>query len=127
MRLCSLDSPEFDVYSLALDAQYETGFFGYLARNIRRYICGDEKIRKTVENSIREASGGKKKIPKITPELIVGTGGLTLGTYLVQSIPVLGVAGAPVIAAVVVVIYTLGVDAFCEWSSNLRTDKDEKN
>jgi hypothetical protein len=29
--------------------------------------------------------------------------------------------GVPVIAAVVVILYTLGVDAFCQWTTNLRT------
>ncbi len=128
-RELAVDSPYYDsmsVYQLALDAQHETGFFGYFARTLRKYICGDPEIRKKVESVIGQAKGDKN-IPTITPEFAVGSGGLALGAYLVQTIPILGMVGAPVIAAVVVILYTLGVNAFCEWSANLRTDEDEKH
>jgi hypothetical protein len=114
------------VYQLAEDAQDETGFFGYFARTLRKYICDDPEIRKKVESVIGQAKGDKN-IPAITPELVVGSGGLALGAYMVQTIPILGLVGVPVIAAVVVILYTLGVNAFCEWSANLRTDEDEKH
>jgi len=58
------------------------------------------------------------------PEGIVGAGGLTLGVYLVQPVPILGMVGAPVIAAVVVILYTLGVNAFCQWSESVRTEEE---
>ncbi len=115
----------FSVYELAENAQCETGFFGYFARILRKYICGNPEIRKKVESAIEQAKGDKT-IPTITPEMVVGSGGLALGAYLVQTIPILGIVGAPVIAAVVVILYTLGVRAFCEWTEGLRTNEDEK-
>jgi hypothetical protein len=45
----------------------------------------------------------------------VAAGGTALGTLLVQSVPVLGMVGAPVIAAIVVMLYAVGIDAFCKW------------
>ena len=113
------------VYGLARDANKETGFFGYLARSLRNYICHAPEIRKKVDESIKDAQGNIN-IPNITPEMIVGSGGLALGGYLVSAIPILGFVGAPAIAGIVVILYTLGVDAFCEWTDKLRTDEDEK-
>ena len=115
------------VYDLARQAQFETGFFGCLAETLRKYICGDSEIREKVENALGAAGNSDKNLPTITPETIVGAGGLTLGVILVDTIPILGFVGAPVIAAVVVILYTLGVDAFCSWSEYLRIDEDEQN
>ncbi|MHC5762971.1 hypothetical protein [Nostoc sp.] len=128
-RELATDSPRYEkmsVYELAQDAEYETGFFGYFARTISKYICRDPEIRKKVEDAIKAASEGNNKIFIVTPEYIVGTSGLAFGVFLVNTIPILGFVGAPVIAAVVVILYTLGVDAFCNWSAYLRTDEDEK-
>src|SRR5262249_48638374 len=110
-------------YQLAVMAHHESGFFGLYARSLRKYICGNKEIRKKVEDSFRAYSrmGGTLKTP--TPEGIVGAGGLTLGVYLVQHIPMLGMAGAPVIAGIVLMLYVLGVDAFCAWSDGLTTDE----
>jgi hypothetical protein len=118
---------QLSLYQFAEYAHHEVGFFGFFAREIRDYICGDKKIRKKVDDAIKSASRTGAKLPKLTPEVIVGAGGLTLGAYLVQTIPILGMVGAPVIAAIVLILYTLGIDAFCKWSQTLRTDEDEKN
>ena len=118
----------YSLYGFAVDAQHERGFFALFALTLRKYICGDRKIRKKVEDALKAlGKAGGPKVPPITPEAIVAAGGLGLGVYLVQEIPILGMVGAPVIAAVVVILYTLGVDAFCEWSERLRTEEDEKN
>lgn len=114
-------------YQLAQEAYYESGFFGLYARTLRKYICGDKAIRKKVDDAFKAYAkmGGSLKAP--TPEGVVGAGGLTLGVYLVQAVPALGMAGAPVIAGVVLILYVLGVNAFCQWSENVRTDETEKN
>ena len=118
----------YSLYQFAVDAQHERGFFALFARTLRKYICGDKKIRKKIEDALK--AGGKAgflKVPPITPEAIVAAGGLALGVYLVQAIPILGMVGAPVVAAVVVILYSLGLDAFCQWSERLRTEEDENN
>jgi hypothetical protein len=115
------------IYKFAEHARDEVGFFGFLAQDVRGYICGDKKIRKKVDDAIKAASNSGTKLPRLTPEVIIGAGGLTLGGYLVQTVPILGLAGAPVIAALVLILYTLGVNAFCKWSKSLRTDQDEKH
>jgi hypothetical protein len=119
--------PSTTVYFFAQDAHHESGFFGLYARTLRKYICGDKKIRKQVSDAFKAYTkmGGSMKAP--TPEGLVGAGGLALGAYLVQAVPALGMAGAPVVAAVVLIIYVLGVNAFCEWSNELRTDESEKH
>jgi hypothetical protein len=74
-----------------------------------------------------EESSSDKKNPVVTPETIVGTGGLALGVELVHAVPVMGMVGAPVVAGLVVILYKLGVEGFCDWSAHLRTDEDEKH
>jgi hypothetical protein len=113
-------------YILAQEAHHERGFFGLYARALHKYICGDKEIRKRVDDAFKAYSkmGGRIKAP--TPEAIVGAGGTTLGVYLIQHIPLLGLAGAPVVAGVVLVLYVLGVSAFCEWSKQIRTEQNER-
>lgn len=112
-----------DIYTLAQDAQHETGFFALFARTLRDYVCGDQAIRKKIDDAFKKIS----KLGKApTPETVMGAGGLTLGVYLVQIVPALGMAGAPVIAAVIVILYILGVDAFCKWSKEVQSKDAEK-
>ena len=112
-----------DPYQLALEAQHESGFFALLMKVLRDYICGDRKIRKMVDDAFKKVS----KLGKApTPETVVGAGGLTLGAYLVQLVPALGMLGAPIIAALILILYLLGCRAFCEWSGQLRTNEDER-
>lgn len=103
------------VYQLALDAHHERGFFGYLGRSTARYICGDAKIRKEVTKAVDEAKKAGVNINVTSPEFLVGSAGLSLGILLIQSVPVLGLVGAPVIAGLVLIIYRIGVNAFCDW------------
>jgi endonuclease G, mitochondrial len=104
------------LYQVAQHAHHESGFFGLYAQSLRKYICGDKHIRKKVDDAFKAYAkmGGSVKAP--TPESIVGAGGLTLGVYLVQAVPPVGLIGAPGIAAVVLILYVLGVNAFCQVS-----------
>ncbi|WP_439402669.1 hypothetical protein ACNJYA_09720 [Bradyrhizobium sp. DASA03068] len=118
--------PGFNTYQFAQEAQNESGFFGLYAQACGRYICGDKKIRARVAAALKAAKlGGVSKA--LTPEAIVGAGGLTLGAYLVEALPIFGMAGAPVIAGLILILYTLGIEAFCKRSGDLRTDELEKH
>ncbi|HSZ58126.1 MAG TPA: hypothetical protein VK797_20855 [Tepidisphaeraceae bacterium] len=110
-----------DVPDLCRDAAQEHGFFGYFAWVLRKYICGDKQTRKLVDNALKAGTKAGHKLPPVTPEAIVAAGGVALGALLVERIPIMGMVGVPVIAAVVVILYTLGVSAFCQWIANLRT------
>ena len=107
------------IYRVAQDAQHESGFFALYTVLLRKYICGDKDVRKKFDDAFKgfASMGGPKKAP--TPEGLVGASGLALGAYLVQTWPALGMAGAPAIAAVVLILYKLGVETFCEWSKYL--------
>jgi|SRR6185312_1995606 len=117
---------DWSTYQFAFDAHYERGFLAFFGRAVRKYICGDPEIRTKVDEALKEASKGGTNLRSVTPEAIVGTGGLGLGVYLVSAIPFLGFFGAPVIAGLVVILYRLGVEGFCDWSEGLRTDDAEK-
>jgi hypothetical protein len=112
------------VYAFAQDAHHETGFFGYFAQALKKYICGDKNTRAKIDVAIKEMK--KVGVPQVSPESIVGAGGLSLGAYLIHVVPMLGFMGAPVIAAIVLILYTLGVDAFCNWAASLRTAAEEQ-
>ncbi len=103
------------VPQFVIDQKNERGLFGRFALSLGRYLCNNTKARKNVEQALKAARKGGVSVPTITPESIVGAGGMALGAVLVQNIPLLGLVGAPVIAAVVVILYTVGIDAFCTW------------
>lgn len=114
-------------YEFAKTVQNEYGFFGRFAQTISRYICADKAIRKKVADALKAAKATGTTIPHLTPESIIGMGGLSLGVYLVHAVPILGLVEASVIGALVVILYTLGVDAFCHWSTGLSTSAEERN
>ena len=103
------------VEQLADDAHYERGFFTYLARSAHKYICGDPAIRKEIDKHVRAAKKAGFSTKHLTPEVLVQAGGLALGAYLVAHIPVFGFVGAPVVAGFVLVLYSIGSDAFCKY------------
>src|SRR6266851_420926 len=107
-----------DVYDLAQTAHHERGFFAFLAISCRKYICRDPKLRREIDREVRAAKKAGLDLKNITPEVVVASGGLTIGTWLVQSIPLLGIMGAPVIAGIVFILYSVGIDAFCSWASD---------
>ena len=103
------------VIDLARDAHFERGFFGYLALSLQKYICGDAEIRKAIDKNIKQGKAAGFDVKLLTPPQLVQGGGLALGSYLITHIPLLGLVGAPVIAGLVLLLYTIGVDAFCHW------------
>ena len=105
-----------ETYSVVEAAQSEGGFWGYLAEVCRDYICQDKKIREKIEENIKAVKKSGINIELATPEIIVGSGGLALGGFLIQSIPILGLVGAPIIAGFILILYKLGIEAFCRWS-----------
>lgn len=100
---------------LARDAHFERGFFAYLARSLQKYICNNAEIRKTINTSIEQGKVAGFDVKLFTPQQLVQGGGLALGSYLISHIPLLALVGAPVIAGLVLLLYTIGVDAFCHW------------
>ena len=114
-----LDSP----YRLAMYAHYERGFFGYLALSFRNLICSDPKLRKQIKSKVDAGRRSGQNIQLVTPEFLVGAGGVALGAFLVNQVPSFGYLGAPAIAGLVVLLYSVGVDAFCEWTATQAESK----
>lgn len=107
-----------NVYDLAQTAHYERGFFGFIAVSCRKYLCKDEQLRADIDREVEAAKKAGFNLKNSTPELVVASGGLTIGTWLVQTFRCLAFTGAPVIAGIVLIIYTIGIDAFWSWSSS---------
>jgi hypothetical protein len=103
------------VGKLAEHAYYERAFFGLLAQSAAKYIRGNPALRAQIDKSIADAKAQGFTTKRLAPDVLVQTGGLTLATILIAHIPILAVAGAPVIAGFVVVLYSIGSDAFCQY------------
>lgn len=103
------------IYEFAQSAQGERSFFGYLALSTRKYICRDPALRQRIEADIQAASAAGHEIKVMRPEVIVASGGSALGALLVGSVPVLGIFAPAAVAGLVFLIYSIGVDAFCQW------------
>jgi hypothetical protein len=110
-------------YEMALHLKRERHFFGYLYRSVHNYICADPKIREKVKKNVEAAHKGGLNLCVKSPETVVSAGGLALGSYLISVAPsILGYVGAPVIAGLVLLLYTIGVDAFCQWAKDKALD-----
>jgi len=110
------DGPQIEsVSKLGQFLQYETGFFGYLARAAQGYICNDPNLRKKIDKSIAEAEASGFDVKHLRPETLVGAGAQALGSLLVEHIKWLAVVGAPVITGFVLLLYAVGADAFCKF------------
>src|SRR4051812_38159243 len=73
-----------DAYRLAVEAHHERGFFGYLARSAANYICGDAKIRNEIKRAVNEVKKAGLNISVTSPDVLVGSAGLSLAVLLVQ-------------------------------------------
>jgi hypothetical protein len=120
-RELQTETPYPDVRALAVDAHYERGFFGYLARSVQKYICGDPKLRKAIDEKVRDGRASGFNVKIFTPEQLVQGGGVALASLLITHVPVLGLVGAPVIAGLVLLFYSIGADAFCQWAKDLNS------
>jgi hypothetical protein len=96
-------------YTLAHDAHYERGFFGYLAMAFRQLICSDPTIRKQLKSKVDAARHASHPIKYTTPETRAGAGVLALGAFLVNVAPVFGYLVAPAIAGFVMLLCSVGV------------------
>ena len=122
----SLGWEPVSVSDLATSAQFERGFFRYLAVSFRKYLC-QPNLRKEIERAIQGARRAGMDLKNVTPDTIAASGGLAIGAVLIQNIPALGMMGAPVIAGIVFIIYRIGIDAFCAWASSIKlSDPDRK-
>jgi hypothetical protein len=115
--------PVSSVGELADYAYYERAFFGLLAQSAAKYICGNPALRAQIDKSIADAKAQGFTTKRLAPDVLVQAGGLALATILIAHIPILAVADAPVIAGFVVVLYSIGSDAFCRYVHPIRPYK----
>jgi hypothetical protein len=102
-----LDSVE----TLVNDAVYERGFFSFLSRSISKYICGNKELEKAIAKAKKETG----QHLRLTPTTLLGAGGTTLAAALIKAVPWLSAASAPIITGLVIIIGTIGIDAYCSW------------
>lgn len=111
------------VSQLAEYATQEIGFFGYLARSAARFICADTELQKKINKSVTDAKAAGFGAKPLRPESLVQAGGLALGVLLIEHVPVFRLVGAPVISGFVLVLYSIGADAYCSYVRDYIHDK----
>ena len=106
------------VRELAENAQHERGFFKYLALSCHKYLCGDAALKKRIDESVQEIqhAGGAAQV--LSPSVMISAAATSLAAALVQAVPWLTTASLPLVAGFVVLIATIGLDAFCSWSTD---------
>jgi hypothetical protein len=109
------------VESLVTDAQFERGFFSYLARSTRHYLCNDAAARKDLQKRVDEARRLGSSVSVLTPSALAGAGAVEIANALTHYAPNLGFAEASIIAGLTFVIYSIGTDAFCQWARDRET------
>jgi hypothetical protein len=106
------------VYEFADYLQVESGFWGFLIKSTRKYICGDPALRQKIDAEVKASlpSGGTVSLATM--------GTVALANILVQYVPWLAGAGTPLIAGLclwlVLCIRAVGTDAFCDWSKQFQ-------
>jgi hypothetical protein len=107
------------VADVATTAQTGTDFFSYLMASCGNALCGDGALKKEITNLLDALPKDANGKPVISSTTVVSAAGLALASALAVHIPVLatifGVAAGPVLYAVMVIVGTIGVDAFCNW------------
>ena len=96
-------------------AQYERGFFAFFSRSLRRYICGDVKLRQRLSQQVNRARRAGITLQVLTPQTLGAAGAVEVANILAANVPVLGFSGAALIGGIVFLLYFLGVESFCEW------------
>jgi hypothetical protein len=92
----------------------ESGLFWHLVRSIRKYICNDPKFARELSqkmDGLRQAG-----VAATLPSASIAA---SLATTVAVQIPWLGIASAPVITGVVILLWNIGSDAFCSWSAEI--------
>ena len=120
------------VQALVLHAQYERGFFGYLGRSLSKYICQDPQFRRQLSQRVNAARRAGFPFSDLSPGTMAAGVAFGVAGLLTANVPVLGFAGATLIAALTWMILQIGIDAFCEWLHDSygevrRTDEVEKH
>lgn len=106
-----------DVYSLALVAHHERGFFSFLALSCRKYLCKNQQLRREIQEQVDASRKAGLNVAEITPEAFATGASIAIANLLTATIPVLAIVGPGVIAGLIVIIYSIGMDAFCAWAS----------
>jgi hypothetical protein len=107
------------VYDLAYNLDEEKRFFRFLVNSTRKYICGDPALRQKIDAEVKASlpSGGA-----VSVAAIMGPASTAVAVTLVQYVPWLGVAGASLIAGLVLwlvlLIKRIGIDAFCQYAES---------
>jgi hypothetical protein len=107
------------VKELCEGAQYELGFFWYLAHSLNKWICNDPEVSEKVDLFAKEVEKKGGAAQFLTPQGMISVSATALASYLIETIPILAGAGLPIVTGLLVLIGSYGLEKYCLWSSNL--------
>jgi hypothetical protein len=110
------------VEELAGDALYERGFWWYMAKSAHSYICGNKKLEQQIEAAAAEVQQQGGPAALVSRQALLAAGSSTVATVLIQTIPWLSIAAAPVLTGLVIVICSIGINGFCGWAADRLQD-----
>ena len=120
--------PNIDsVSKFALVATGETGFFYFLARSCHRHLCDDPEAKAKLAEAEAAMKGYGAGLPLLSPQKLMGVGGIVAATALVQAVPWLTAAASPFIAGFLVLIGSIGLETFCNWAANVPETRAKEN
>jgi hypothetical protein len=115
------------VEELCKGAQYESGFFWYLAHSLNKWICNDPEIREKLNLFVQEVEKKGGSTQFLTPQGMISVGSTVAAGYLIQTIPILTAASLPIVAGLLVLIGSYGLDKYCDWVSRYPDPYEKEN
>lgn len=97
------------------EVKRETGFFWHVLRSIRKHVCADPQFAAQLRQAIDQAKAEGSPASLPTASMAAAT----VATLLVTHVPWLAIAGAGLITGIIILIWRIGLDAFCSWSAQV--------
>jgi hypothetical protein len=91
-----------------------------MAMSARQYWCGDKRMKAAILE-VEQVSG--RTGGSLTPEGVIAAGSVEAANLLTDNLPWLDGSGTVIAAAFLLIIGTVGVNGFCEWSGQYVDDQ----
>ena len=117
------DPGSSSVEDFALNAHHELGIFRLMGRSLRGHICGDPDAAARVSSAVDDIRRSGPFDPS-SRQTLLSASVSSLATYLAATVSWLGGPASPLVAAVIFILASKGLNQFCQWTE--RQDRDSR-